>query len=579
MIVNNHVFDAEMMAFCKSAINSMPESDLVNDARKLPDLLKGLKQDKPNIDLLRQRVLVTLQLKSPPAPIFDILRTATLSDSLIEVFSDKAIRLGLVALMQHFGRLQVLTAMLLDSRESVRAIARDELEKPPKSKGQAKLKDEDSFKQRFKPLLKNLRPILEDLPAVVPAARLATVPVIPTLNKAQQERDILDSILYRRLQKERNLLVTERDNALAQNSKLSGDQTSQITRSTELSEKLDALQTQLNERIAKGIADGLNHRLAPWLASNDSLSNLVPIGQSALARAQQVLDRQAQQDKRYGILYQVAKELLQARTLHTALKNAQQESLRPLPQLGDEIRALATHIEVTEARLNETSIQPQSPQLRQLASTLQTVRDINALQSQKQTVERSMLADAWSLESCRQAYELFDRQAMVIYGLHHHDHKDMPPPITPTQHLAECLLRARPCRLMIDGHNLLPRLKPLIGSDYFKVGQGPNAKARALLIERVKNLTEKHPLLHADIWFDGPDDQHWSETDNLRVWFSGGKGTDRADGRMLESLQAELYRGTETTRMIVTEDRDLLRRAQERGAIGVSPLEMWSMVG
>jgi hypothetical protein len=578
MIINDHALDAEMIEFCKSAIDSMPEADLVNGARKLPELLKGLKQNKPNVDQLRQRVLAKLQLKSPPPPILDILRTATLSDSLIEVFSDKAIRFGLVALMQHFGRLQVLTAMLLDSRESVRAIARAELEKPLKSRGQAKSNDEDTFKQRFKPLLETLRPILEDVPAFVPAARAANVPVVPTLNKAQQDRAIVTSTIYLRLQRDRNLLVTERDDALALNSKLSSDLTSQITRRTELSVKLDALQVQLDQRIAQGIADGLNNRLAPWLASNESLSNFAPKDQSALERAQQVLDRQAQQDKRFGIRYQVAEELSQARTLHTALKNAQQESLRPLPQLAEEIRALATHIEATEVRLNQTSIQPQTPQLLQLTLTLQALNDMDALQSHKKTQERTMLADAWSTDMCKQAYEIFDRQAMVIYGQHHHDHKDMPPPITPTQHLVDCLLRAKPCRLMIDGHNLLPMLKPLIGSDYFKVGQGPNAKGRALLIERVKNLTEMHPLLQADIWFDGPDDQHWSETENLRVWFSGGKGTDRADRRILESLQAEVYRGSQSTRMIVTEDRDLLQKAQECGAIGVSPLEMWAMV-
>ena len=100
-----------------------------------------------------------------------------------------------------------------------------------------------------------------------------------------------------------------------------------------------------------------------------------------------------------------------------------------------------------------------------------------------------------------------------------------------------------------------------------------------MLIERVKTLTTLQPLLQADIWFDSPDDQHWSETDNLRVWFSGGQGSDRADGRILESLQSEVYRGTQTTRLVVTEDRDLLAQVQARGAIGVSPLEMWAMVG
>ena len=167
---------------------------------------------------------------------------------------------------------------------------------------------------------------------------------------------------------------------------------------------------------------------------------------------------------------------------------------------------------------------------------------------------------------------------MAIYAEHHPDPKDTPPPVTPTQHLADCLLHARPCRLLIDGHNLLPKLKPLIGTSYFKAGQGPTAQARALLIERVKTLTDLHPLLQADIWFDSPDDQHWSESDNLRVWFSGGKGSDRADGRILESLQSEVYLGSQTTRLVVTEDRDLLAQAQGRGAIGVSPLEMWAMV-
>jgi hypothetical protein len=75
------------------------------------------------------------------------------------------------------------------------------------------------------------------------------------------------------------------------------------------------------------------------------------------------------------------------------------------------------------------------------------------------------------------------------------------------------------------------------------------------------------------------DDQHWGETDNLRVWFSGGQGSDRADGRILESLQSDVYRGSQTTRLLVTEDRELLAQAQGRGAIGVSPLEMWAMVG
>eukprot|EP01032_Pedospumella_encystans_P013908 gene13908-15993_t len=582
MTLDDYPLDEDMQAFCKAAIDAMPDALLITGARKMPDLLKGLKQDKPNVEMLRQRVQAKLQLKSPPPPILDILRTATLSEALVDVLSSKALQQGLPALVAHFGRLPILTAMLLDARETVRKMAHAELAKPAKDLTKAKPPEEDTFKQRFKPLLDTLRPVLQGEPYQAPAVRTPRAPApqaAPALSKEQQERDIISSTPYRQIQKERNALASERDRLQILNSKISTDLAGQTSRANVLSSDLSALQSQWRNSIAQGIADGLQQRLAPWLAPSESLAKGLPASHNALERARQLLDRQSQQDQRYGTRARVAEELAQARSLLAALQTAQQEALRPLPQLADEIRVLSTHIDATEARLNQTSLQPQSPQLRAWAQTLHTLHDIDALQSHKKALERTMLAEAWSLPVCQQAYALVDRQAMAIYAAHHPNPKDTPPPFTPTQHLADCLLHARPCRLLIDGHNLLPKLKPLIGAHYFKPGQGPNAQARDLLIDRVKTLATLHPLLQADIWFDGPDEQHWSETDNLRVWFSGGQGADRADGRILESLQSEMYRGTQTTRLVVTEDRELLAQAQARGAIGVSPLEMWAMVG
>jgi hypothetical protein len=130
---------------------------------------------------------------------------------------------------------------------------------------------------------------------------------------------------------------------------------------------------------------------------------LAPHGLGSLERAQQILDRQAQKDKRFGTRHQVAEELSQARALQATLINAQKGSLRPLPELADEIRALATHIELTEARLNQSTIQPQAPQLRQLALSLQALQSMDALQSLKKTLKRTMLAEACSLAMCKLA--------------------------------------------------------------------------------------------------------------------------------------------------------------------------------
>eukprot|EP01030_Chromulinospumella_sphaerica_P006549 gene6549-6405_t len=459
MTLDDYPLDEDMQAFCKAAIDAMPDALLITGARKMPDLLKGLKQDKPNVEMLRQRVQAKLQLKSPPPPILDILRTATLSEALVDVLSSKALQQGLPALVAHFGRLPILTAMLLDARETVRKMAHAELAKPAKDLTKAKPPEEDTFKQRFKPLLDTLRPVLQGEPYQAPAVRTPRAPApqaAPALSKEQQERDIISSTPYRQIQKERNALASERDRLQILNSKISTDLAGQTSRANVLSSDLSALQSQWRNSIAQGIADGLQQRLAPWLAPSESLAKGLPASHNALERARQLLDRQSQQDQRYGTRARVAEELAQARSLLAALQTAQQEALRPLPQLADEIRVLSTHIDATEARLNQTSLQPQSPQLRAWAQTLHTLHDIDALQSHKKALERTMLAEAWSLPVCQQAYALVDRQAMAIYAAHHPNPKDTPPPFTPTQHLADCLLHARPCRLLIDGHNLLP---------------------------------------------------------------------------------------------------------------------------
>jgi hypothetical protein len=148
MTLDEYPLSDEMLAFCKASIESMPEALLVSGARKMPDLLKGLKQDKPNIDLLRQRVLAKLQLKSPPPPILDILRTATLSEALVDVLSEKALQQGLPAVLDHFGRVPILAAMLLDSRDTVRKMAHEELAKSTKDPAKAKQIGRASCRER-----------------------------------------------------------------------------------------------------------------------------------------------------------------------------------------------------------------------------------------------------------------------------------------------------------------------------------------------------------------------------------------------------------------------------------------------
>lgn len=571
---------AEMLAYFKDALMAMPAADLVAGAQKMPELMQGLKQDKPNTDALRQRVLAKLQLKTPPPLVLDILRTATLSESLVMVLSEKAVTQGLSALIERFDRVPVLASMWLDDRDTLRVLAQSEMVNPTKTK--TKAKTDDTFKQRFKPLLAVLRPVLDDCPYEPPTPRQAPPAlVVQPLGRDELEREIKSSSLYRQLQRERNELHSDRESLIKQRDKLSKEvQALNALLKSKTAELAQALDDQ-NVRVAQGIADGLNKRIAPWLKASEGLLQPLLQPQNPLDSARKLLDRQAQEDKRYGTRAALRQEWLEAQNLLNALKEAQAESLRPLPQLLAEQRALLSHMEALQARLNTSSIEPTFAPLRQLNQTLLTIHEMDALLEVKRKFELNMTAQAWSLDMCQQAYDLLDRRAMHIYDVHHPSSgvaKDEHPPVTPKQHFEHGLRHARPCRLVIDGHNMLPKLKPLIGAEYFSPTQGPTARARALLVERVKQLTEMHPLVNADILFDGPDDQHWTETDRLRVWFSGGQGADRADGRILEQLQAQRYRGEPVACFVVTEDRDLLIQCKALQAKVVSPLEMWAMV-
>lgn len=103
MILDECPLSNEMLVFCPTEIEDIPNAILVSANRKMPEFFMGLKQDKPNLAFLLQRTMAKLKLKSPTPPIQNILRTATLSEALVVELRDKALEQGLPALLEHFG--------------------------------------------------------------------------------------------------------------------------------------------------------------------------------------------------------------------------------------------------------------------------------------------------------------------------------------------------------------------------------------------------------------------------------------------------------------------------------------------
>ena len=130
MTIDLNVAGADVLAYYKNSVEAMSDLELISGSRKMPDLMRGLKQDRPNVEQLRERVLAKLQLKTIPPPVLEILRSATLADGLIVVLSERALSLGLAALIERFGRVPIIASMLLDDRETIRESAKVEFAKP-----------------------------------------------------------------------------------------------------------------------------------------------------------------------------------------------------------------------------------------------------------------------------------------------------------------------------------------------------------------------------------------------------------------------------------------------------------------
>jgi hypothetical protein len=197
-----------------------------------------------------------------------------------------------------------------------------------------------------------------------------------------------------------------------------------------------------------------------------------------------LIAQQESADKRFGTRSRIKAEIEEAKALQIKLKSAQVESLRPLPGLAEAIRSLENHIESLKKLLSGSSIEPTNPKLKVLLKELQVINSLDELNKKKKSIEKTMEMDSWGIELCKQTFGLMEREAQRIYSSHIQSvatEKGDGAVNTPQQLIEYCLRNAKPLRLMIDGHNMLPKIKPFIGDHYFSEGKGPTLEGRKLL--------------------------------------------------------------------------------------------------
>jgi hypothetical protein len=145
----------------------------------------------------------------------------------------------------------------------------------------------------------------------------------------------------------------------------------------------------------------------------------------------------------------------------------------------------------------------------------------------------------------------------------------------PLEILRQSLIDADASVLLIDGHNLLYQVRPFIHSRFFDTAHGPSSQARAHLIQKLRSLVQHHTKIICELWFDSSEEDDWVETERLKVCFSGGVGANRADARIVQSIENLKHTHMNQRIFVVSDDGQLRNKALARNAVAMCPVELW----
>jgi hypothetical protein len=398
------------------------------------------------------------------------------------------------------------------------------------------------------------------------------------LSHDEETKLIEGSTLVKRLQREVREATANLATKTSEYTLLQAREKKAVTDLQLAQNQLETLDRELQDRVAQGVSDALLHRLGTWIQPCEVLAEGESTQPTAIEKATAILKKQAQIDARFGTVSRLNTELAETVNLKVRLQNALNESLRPLPELQDAIASLELKIQEIDSTLKRGTIAPDTARLEDVSRRLNSAQTIEEALSVKASVTSEITKQVWSHNDSTKALDLVNRRVLALYAQHgqrNHVRREDLHKIAPLETLRQCLITADSCCILIDGHNLLHKVKPLIGGQYFDPATGPNALARSYLIEKLRTLVDLHTNINCELWFDGPDDTQWRETDRLKVLFSGGQGENRADARILESLHGLTYRGVSAEYIVVSDDRDVLKKSENSNAVGMSPVEFW----
>jgi hypothetical protein len=580
MKIEGEIADPRAVSAWKAVLACASAERILDYVERSPDLQAGFRPGRMSHKVAVGRIKGLLDHGGEmPARLRNLLSSTGLDGALLTVLSDDAIGAAEKHLGDYFGCDELYSAMLLSDREGVRSLgtagfAQETFPQPTDEEKEAALA---ALNELFRPVFD----ILGCSAAVNEVAFPVTV--------ANEPRgDVEADKKYSQMKSERDKqsresirLSKELDQKQAELLKAVGGQKA-IEANLEAVRVLLATEKTAHQTLAQAfeqaVADEAQRRcdarVLPWLEPAEDLAAAAAIigSDNILHQAEALLSRQEQSDRRYGLWSQLARERDNCLAMIERLSRAKQESIRPLPKIGTTTDLLVARVAELEQLLGHgtPTFKPHfAPQeLFKLAQEAATLEELAALRADLEASNRigflheAALAEAYRLiqEAC---WKLYSTQPESKAGQKDDGWQNM----LPLHALQRSLRQGESCLLLIDGHNVLFRLRSILQLDF--EGNSPGSRARKQLIDKVSALAVKFQCIDIHLWYDGQDAHDIAISRNLVVHYSGGLGRNRADEEIVKYLQSIDYmRAKQQSRLkvLVSADKGLSDAARPQGA-------------
>ena len=577
----------EIVAVWKLAFGRVSDANLRALATANANLHAGFRPGTVAPAVVVQRAQAALTtLAYLPADYKTALQGATLSRSLMGVFSEEVILISAKGLAQCFGRAETMGAMLLDDRPAIRAKGFHLMEAWDGAEPSA-----EESKQAADDLAAELAPFWTH--AQVVTGRAGVFPLAPSEGaalqvrvrqpRAQNERHLVLTLREKRveanrLRRELDTVKPERDRLSTQNVSLSTNLLNITNQLGDVTSQLSTLQANLDDRVAAAVQAQLHERLHPWLRPAEELERTASdvLNRGVLEQAADVLAKQASIDRRFGIRSQLQTELDRCEGMLQEIRAAQLESINPLPDLvpmAERItaRIAELHLLLRRPQATAAAANPALAKLTQSIAGALTIDAVAAIRSALQASERLKFLEDDELHS---AYGLLREATSRVYarGIVGRANSHAALAQLPLHAMQIQLAQGAGCTLVVDGHNVLFKLPKLFRGE-FERGV-PGAQARRSLVSKLVGLGQRYPNLTIRLWFDAAEIAEDTVSENVRVSYSGGVGDNRADHQIVAYLRHLAEASPEQTRAVVTADGQEATDASSTGAMVMAPQEL-----